>query len=109
MTGQVLYSFDTSSLLNGQRDLLPPQTFPTVWENIEEMIAAGTVRAIDLVREELAARTDDVTAWARRQPHLFVPLTQDVQLAVRDVLVEHQRILGIGSPRAPRPGGWAPG
>lgn len=100
MTGQVLYSFDTSSLLNGQRDLLPPQTFPTVWENIEEMIAAGTVRAIDLVREELAARTDDVTAWARRQPHLFVPLTQDVQLAVRDVLVEHQRILGIGSGRS---------
>lgn len=96
----MIYSFDTSSLLNGQRDLLPPGTFPTVWQNIEAMIAAGSIRAIDLVRDELTARADDVNDWARRQSRLFVPLTEDVQLAVRDVLVEHQRIIGIGSGRS---------
>ena len=96
----MLYSFDTSSLLNGQRDLLPPGTFPALWENIESMIEAGEIRSIDLVRDELDARADDVSAWARRQSGLFVPLTVDVQSAVREVLAEHQRILGIGSGRS---------
>jgi|SRR5665648_232556 len=94
------YSFDTSSLLNGQRDLLPPLTFPTVWGNIEGMIADGSIRSIDLVRDELAGREDAVHAWAVAQHDLFVPLTEDVQLAVREVLAEHQRILGIGSGRS---------
>lgn len=96
----MLYSFDTSSLLNGQRDLLPPATFPTVWENIESMIDGGAIRAIDLVRDELAAREDSVHAWARQRSHLFTALTQDVQTAVRDVLAQHERIIGIGSGRS---------
>lgn len=94
------YSFDTSSMLNGQRDLLPPATFPAVWANIEAMIAAGSIRAIDLVREELDAREDEVSGWARRQSGLFVPLTEDVQRNVRDVLAQHQRIIGVGSGRS---------
>lgn len=95
-----LYSFDTSSLLNGRRDLLPPGTFPTLWERVEAMVASGEVRCVDLVLEELAAREDQVHQWARTQRELFVPLSQDVQLAVREVLKEHQRILGIGSGRS---------
>ncbi|MTG89880.1 DUF4411 family protein [Cellulosimicrobium sp. BIT-GX5] len=98
MTG--FYSFDTSTLLNGQRDLLPPTTFPAVWERIEQMIGAGRIRAIDLVREELAAREDEVHAWSRAQPDLFVELTHEVQLAVRSVLAQHQRLIGIGSGRS---------
>lgn len=94
------YSFDTSSLLNGRRDLLPPATFPTLWANIEAMIDAGAVRSIDLVRDELAAREDEVLSWAKSQDDLFTPLTADVQLAVREVLREHRKILGIGSGRS---------
>lgn len=94
------YSFDTSSLLNGRRDLLPPTTFPTLWSNIEAMIADGHIRCIDVVRDELAKREDDVHQWARAQPGLFVPLTMDVQSAVREVLTRHQRLVGIGSGRS---------
>lgn len=94
------YSVDTSSLLNGRRDLLPPSTFPTLWGNVEAMIQDGSVRSVDLVRDELAAREDDTYQWAKAQHDLFVPLTADVQVAVREVLQEHQRILGIGSGRS---------
>jgi hypothetical protein len=83
------YSFDTSSLLNGRRDLLPPATFPTLWNNIEAMIADGSVRCVDLVAEELAAREDEVHQWAKSQVDLFVPLTAEVQMAVREVLSQH--------------------
>jgi Domain of unknown function (DUF4411) len=94
------YSFDTSSLLNGRRDLLPPATFPTLWANVEVMIADGNIRCVDVVRDELAKREDDVHQWARAQPGLFVPLSADVQTAVRDVLAGHQRLVGIGSGRS---------
>lgn len=97
---QPLYSFDTSSLLNGRRDLLPPKTFPGVWENIETAITHGHVRAIDLVRDELSAMEDNVHRWARSQSELFVELEQDVQRAARAVLQEHQKLIGIGSGRS---------
>jgi hypothetical protein len=95
-----LYSFDTSSLINGRRDLLPPGTFPTLWANIEEMIVDGSIRSVDLVRDELSKREDEVYVWAKTQIGLFVPLTTDVQASVREVLSAHERILGIGSGRS---------
>jgi hypothetical protein len=94
------YSFDTSSLLNGQRDLLPPKTFPTLWDNIEEMIRSGTIRCVDLVSEELSAREDDVHRWAKSQSDLFLPLTHDVQREVREVLAEHPKLVGISNGRS---------
>ena len=96
----VLYSFDTSSLLNGRRDLFPPRTFPTLWENIEALVSSGEIRCVDLVRDELTVRDDEVCQWAKGQEDLFVPLTEDIQLQVREVLVLHERLLGVGSGRS---------
>lgn len=93
------YSFDTSSLLNGRRDLLPPGTFVTLWANIESMIAAGQIRCADEVRYELAKREDAVLDWAKSQTELFVALTADVQVAAREVLSAHPRLVGIGGGR----------
>lgn len=95
-----VYSFDTSSFLNGRRDLLPPSTFPTLWNNIEALIDSEAVQSIDLVRDELTARDDDVASWAKAQEGLFVPLTTDVQAAAREVLVQHDRIIGVGNGRS---------
>lgn len=57
------YSFDSSSFINGRRDLLPPAILPTLWDRISDEIIAGTVRAIDAVRDEVRARDDEVAAW----------------------------------------------
>jgi uncharacterized protein DUF4411 len=94
------YSFDTSSLLNGRRDLLPPATFPSLWANIEAMITQGHIRCVDVVRDELSKRDDEVHQWAKGQPDLFVPLNMDIQREVRDVLTKHQRLVGVGSGRS---------
>lgn len=94
-----LYSFDTSAFLNGRRDLLPPATFRTVWRNIEEAIAAGEVRAVEVVRDELSRRDDEVSQWAGQQPNLYLPLGPDVQSATRDVLAVHPRLMGRGGGR----------
>jgi NAD(P)H-hydrate repair Nnr-like enzyme with NAD(P)H-hydrate epimerase domain len=64
------------------------------------MVNSGTIRCVDLVRDELSAREDEVCTWAKAQLDLFVTLTPDVQRAVREVLTQHQRIIGVGSGRS---------
>lgn len=93
------YSVDTSALLNGRRDLLPPVVFRTVWLNIEQAIAAGTIRAVDEVHRELARRDDEMHAWATAQPGLFVPLDADIQRATSEVLAQHEKLMGVGGGR----------
>jgi hypothetical protein len=93
------YSFDTSSLLNGRRDLFPPGTFVTLWSSIESMITNGDIRCVDEVRNELARRDDAIHDWAKSQPDLFVPLAADVQRAAREVLGAHPRLVGVGGGR----------
>ena len=95
----VRFSFDTSSLLNGRRDLLPPEVFTTLWANVEELIAVGDIRCVDIVREELERKDDAVAAWARTQDDLFVPLEPAIQAATRGVLAEHPRLTGTGGGR----------
>jgi hypothetical protein len=59
------------------------------------------VNSIDLVKEELERREGDEShRWAKSQTGLFLPLTEDVQRAVRDVLAAHPRLIGIGSGRS---------
>jgi hypothetical protein len=94
------YSFDTSSFLNGRRDLFPPTTFPTVWERIEVAVGDGTITAIDEVFHELSRRDDDVAAWAKEHRELFVELGEQVQLATAKVLTAHPKLIGVGSGRS---------
>jgi hypothetical protein len=48
------------------------------------MIADGDIRYVDVVRDELSEREDDVHAWAKLQEDLFLPLTEDVQTSAKD-------------------------
>lgn len=95
----LLYSFDTSVLINGRRDLLPPEVFLTLWANIEDMIVAGTIRAVDVVREELGRRDDSTKTWADAQAELVVTLDQDIQLATTETLTRHPKLVGKGGQR----------
>jgi hypothetical protein len=94
-----LYSFDTSSFLNGRRDLLPPEVFTTLWANVEAMITNGRVRSIDVVRDELGRRDDAVADWAKGHRELFVSLDSDIQQATRTVLAQHPKLMGKGGGR----------
>ena len=95
----LLYSFDTSAFIKGRRDLLPPEVFPALWNNIEQMIAAGVVRATDEVRRELDKRDDTTKAWASGQDGLFVDLDEDIQTSTMRVLAAHPKLTGTGGGR----------
>ncbi|MGK4593926.1 DUF4411 family protein [Amycolatopsis sp. w19] len=94
-----MYSFDTSAILNGRRDQLPPSVFSTLWQRIEMLIAEGTIRAVEVVRDELGKRDDDANTWARAQGDLFIPLDQDIQVSTRKILQAHPKMMGTGGGR----------
>jgi Domain of unknown function (DUF4411) len=96
----VSYSFDTSSWLNGRRDLMRPNVFRTLWSNIEGLIAEGAIRSVDLVKDELSRREDEIYQWSLAQAGLFVPITTPVQQATRDILGIFPRLVGVGSGRS---------
>lgn len=98
MTGQLLpfYSFDSGAIINGRRDIFKPRTFGVVWTRIEQMIATGQVQAVDEVKREVTRKDDEAAAWAKAQKGLFVQLTRDVQVATKEVLAAHPRLMGKG-------------
>jgi predicted nucleic acid-binding protein len=96
----VLYSFDTSAILNGRRDLFRPTVFHTLWAQIEDAIAAGQIRSVDEVRRELARRDDDTRQWADAQGDLFVPLELPIQQSATQILNLHPRLVGQGGRRS---------
>ena len=95
-----LYSFDTSSILNGRRDLFRPTVFVRLWEQIEDGIASGIIRAVDEVKNELSRRDDDAKRWADRQSGLYVPIEVDVQNATTAILRAHPDLVRAGGKRS---------
>jgi len=70
---------DTSAYLNGRRDHYPPQTFPTVWQLIEEAMTDSRIIAPREVYRELTAKDDDLAEWAKERAAVFIDPSEDVQ------------------------------
>ena len=96
----MLYSFDTSAILNGRRDLFRPAVFPTLWSRIEGEISAGRIRSIDEVRRELSQRDDDAKRWADAQTDLYCPISRQVQVCVAQILKLHPKLVKVGGNRS---------
>lgn len=99
MTDQ-FYSFDTSAILNGRRDLFRPTVFQTLWVQIEGAIEAGQIRSVDEVQRELSRRDDDAKRWADAQGDLFVPLETPIQQSAAQILAVHDRLVRQGGRRS---------
>lgn len=87
------YSIDTSAILDGWRRYYPPDVFPPLWNRIEGLIAKGQLVAVEEVLHELRKKDDEVTEWARNNKGLFVPIDQDVQIALAEILSRFDRLV----------------
>lgn len=92
------YSWDTSSIIQARMRDYPTDTFPNVWSHIEELIANGRLRAVELVKDELRNKEDDASRWAEAQEDLFVQTDEDIQLRVRSILKQHPRLVNPNRP-----------
>jgi hypothetical protein len=89
----VRYSLDTSALLNAWRRAYPPDLFPTLWDNIDGLVANGTVIATEEVLIELGKKDDEVYAWAKQRAEMFVPIDGQVQQLVSAILQSYPRLI----------------
>ncbi len=80
-----LYAIDTNVLMEWQFRAYPADIFVSLVKHVDTLIAEGRFLAPDLVEEELGVvGTAELTAWAKAQPAMFIPLAE--------VLVEAQSI-----------------
>lgn len=94
------YCIDTSALLDGWVRWYPPDTFRTLWENIEGLIDGDIIIAPEEVLVELAKKDDDVHKWAKKNKKLFVAPSKDIQSATSDILREFPRLVDTRKQRS---------
>jgi len=57
------------------------------------MIANQTLRATEEVLIDLSRKNDEVYEWARKRRDMFVPLYEDIQLAVKEIMKQFPRLI----------------
>ena len=61
---------------------------------IEELIAAERFIATEEVLRELQRKDDEVYRWARKRKPLAIPLDEEIQTVVAEILAKHPRLVG---------------
>lgn len=85
----MIYSIDTSGLLDGWKRYYPPDVFPVVWDNVSDLIDNRLLFATEEVLRELEDGNDDIYQWACNHKRMFLPLDADIQQAVTEILTVH--------------------
>ncbi|MFH1742962.1 MAG: DUF4411 family protein [bacterium] len=98
------YSIDTSSILHAWRRSYPPNSFPSLWQNIEELINRGDLIATEAVLFELEPKDDEVYKWAKSRIQMFVSIDERIQEFVAEImrdypnLVDYRRMRSAADP-----------
>ena len=88
------YSIDTSAILDGWRRYYPPDIFPPLWGKLSQLIRDGDLIATEEVLIEIKKRDDDeVYAWVQQHRNMFVPIDEQIQLMVAEILKDHPKLI----------------
>lgn len=87
------FCVDTSAWLDGWRRYYPRDVFPTLWEKVEALVAAGEIIASEEVHVEIAKKDDDLHAWMQARKAMLVPPEEAIQLLVGEILGKYPRLV----------------
>ncbi len=87
------YCLDTSAWLDGWARDYPPDVFPTLWEKIDDLISDGTINATEEVYVELKKKDDSIIEWMKTRKQLFIPISEEIQEIVIELLSDHPRLV----------------
>lgn len=88
MSELVCYSIDTSALINWWIEDYSPDVFPSLVPKLEVLIAAGRLRAIRGVKDELGEW--ELREWCLKQVDLFIDEDEKVQRRVAQLMATYQ-------------------
>jgi len=92
----VLYSIDTSSLIDAWSRFYAIDIFPRWWELFDTAVANGSVRATHYVFLDLEKKDDAIKAWAKGHPQIFTPIDDAIQTEASRILASHPRLVETG-------------
>lgn len=81
-----MYCLDTSAILHAWRRDYPPDTFPSLWAKLDDMIDNGRIIAPDEVLLELERGGDEIHDWAIGHQAMFVEPDEDMQRVVQEIV-----------------------
>ncbi len=89
------YCLDTSVYVNSWRKHYPIdiEHFKPIWSRIDQLGQQQRVLSPVEVLEELKRKDDELHAWMMSRQHLFRPPTERVQVAVREIMALHKRLV----------------
>lgn len=91
------YSFDSSAFINPWRRYYPPDVFGSLWDRIAELIEKEQIKASIEVRYELEKKDDELYAFLKRFDNLFVPLDEEQQDSVSEILTRFPHWIDVDS------------
>ena len=93
MASDFKYSIGTSALVHAYQRSYPPDILPDLWDKrLDELIESGQLFAAYDVLEELERKHDDLFAWAKDRPALFVELDQ-YEAELSSIMAEFPRLV----------------
>lgn len=96
----MIYVADTSALIGAWQRRYPPEVFPTLWDNLEVLGAAGQLLVPEEVHQELRRQSDELFAWVdARSASLVAPTSRSIIITARAILADHRRLSMTGTGR----------
>ena len=93
------YAVDTCSFTQLNRSY-PLQVFPSVWEKVEKMVSEQLVCSVDEVYLEIMEQDDALAEWIKKRQHIFLPIDEEIQRNVIDILETHSNLLDLRKNRS---------
>ena len=91
---RTIYCIDTSSLITIQR-IYPLSVFPSLWDNMSELVKEGQLVAPREVLEELRQGGDDeILQWAKNNSYMFLELDSE-QIEVAKQIINDKEFEGF--------------
>ncbi len=82
-----VYIIDTSSLIDLNRNT-PKDVFPSIWQEMEDLIYSNRLFAPREVLNEIGESDDDLHEWAKKHRKMFVEITEGQLEIVRKIMDE---------------------
>jgi len=87
-----IYVVDTCSFTTLHK-IYPKVVFPGVWEKVDELIESERLISVDEVYHEISRQDDALAKWAKTKKEMFIPLTEEVQDAAKDIVNKFVKLL----------------
>ena len=88
------YVFDTSAFIAWWREIYPKQSFPDIYQLIEEDVNAKIIQSPMEVKKELEEQLDDdLTIWAKSQNDLFIRDSIDLQDRIAEISNNYPKLI----------------